>query len=214
VDRIRNVFSQFGPSIAFYRDDIEEIFAILNAACKKVTISDGTHSFSAVDELIQAKGSRPRELSLHSESPYVSLSIKPLSVTGVHLFAERSEDAEFPFLKIKEYLRSRAPRLGLPFPYPVAWVLLAMGILANVVDLRFPDLIPTWIPLAFNIAAFISFTILLIERGCFCRIRLERRHEATTFWSRNGERLIVVLIGVILGALGKELVTWVIKMLK
>lgn len=204
--------SQFGPSITFFRDDVEEILAILNATCKNVTISDGTYSFGSVDELIQTKGSRPRELSLSGGSPYVSLSIKPLTLTGVHLYADGSEGAEIPFLKTKEYLRRRARRLGLSLPLP--WVLLGMGILTNILNLRFPDLIPIWIPMAFNILASITFLNRLIERGVFCRIRLERRHEATTFWSRNGERIIVGLIGVILGALVKELVTWVTKMLK
>jgi hypothetical protein len=211
MERLKKDLSVFGPSMTFFRDDIEEILAILAASCREVTISDATHTFHSLDELIEKKGQQPTQLSLTGATPHIRLSIKPLE--QVHLFATapfgQDPDPELPFLRIKEYLSNRGGSVGPSTPRPKVQLLWVLGLLPFFA-LLLPGLIPK--PLI-HTAALVGAILMIAgipvsmnDNGFFSRIRLGRRHQATTYWSRNAERLIVGFIGAVLGALASELV--------
>ena len=217
MEPVKKDLSAFGPSITFFRDDIEEILAILKATCPEVKISDATHRFDSLDELIEKKGERPSQLLLNGWSPYVSLDIRPLTSSGVHLFATSSshseaQDPEVPFLKIKGYLNKRG-YVGPPSPRGLVRVLYAVAFIAFIsgpfLPRSIPNVLTATVSLGFILMCAASLR-LLADHGFFSRIRLGRRHQATTFWSRNAERLIVGLIGAALGAAATELVHWLV----
>jgi len=187
-----------------YRADLEEILRIAQARGLKTRISDDRNEYDSLDDLREHRGEHVRNLSIDftDGKPFESANFK-IGPDGVVLQTDKSDKLILFWQEAKEMLEKRAPWYSaLTRPLPLLW--------AAVIVL--------WLPLkAFNgkewsspvalawtgsglflfIAAAVSQFFLWQSQSVY----LKREHEVQGFWTRNGEKLIVLGIGAFLGAL-------------
>jgi hypothetical protein len=200
------------PSVSLYRDDVEEAIAILAASGAKVVVSDADYEYDSLDEFITHRGKSPRVLRLDTtawDGP--SLSVRRHRFAGVFL----SSTDEGTYLRLKDLLRRRRTVLSRALG-PWLW----FGIAGVAVLLQLAQAL-RWIPFPdFSFLQWVGWLSLLMANlglafrgGFFSRVYLGLRHEATSFWSRNAEKLTIALVAAALGALGKALADRILERL-
>lgn len=198
-------------AVKLYRDDVEEIVRIISSHYESVVISDEEYKYDSIEEFIEKRGTTPRYLGIKSKSHDVTLSISHRWLPGTHLWSSGDDKANTCFFAINEVLEKRRrlmTRLLVPAPlFVLSLVLFVISLTSNV----------AYRSALSNVALVVSFAAnagVLVRCGAFSSINLSRRHETTTFWSRNSEQWISGLVGALLGAGGMKLVEWLIKEMK
>lgn len=208
--QIRGSRSGHRPAVALYRDDIESIITVIGAGGEKVSIADGDYEYESIDELITHRGTRPKRLKLSGVSfSSVTVEVSRLNTMGCWLHASGEPTSEIAFFQLRELLDSRRTvlaRLLIPkFWLGMTLVSLGAGMLStqtnSEIRLTIDRLAVTTLLLSFALTMLSMF----VSSGLFSTVNLARRHEATTFWSRNGEKLLIAVVAALFGGLIKYL---------
>ena len=133
--------------------------------------------------------------------PNATLTLKAGgSFSGSDLWVEGSEKGQACFFVIKKILDKRRRLLAKIFPPLTMYILAAVAFAISIVFLiaKIPHnnavlIIALALSMAGNIGVF-------MRGGSLSSINLSRRHEASTFWSRNSDSLIAGMIGAALGS--------------
>ena len=191
------------------RDDVDFLIELFRRDVAPPKLSDDHFEFDSLDEFIASKGYAPTKLEIEStttDGPHRRISAK-FEGDSVWLYGSR----ETPFHEAKEFLRTKRPwTYGALNPWP--WLFGAMVLSSVFVTLagqaeKKHEPISEW-PLYFLGAALVMAVIGFLYRRFDFGLRLTRRHEGG-FWKRNAEKIGLMLVGGVVGAL----MTWLSKVI-
>jgi hypothetical protein len=210
---------KFCNAVALYRDDLEDILALLSGVSENVSISDHEYEFESFDEMARIRGMNVKALTIASKSPFVSLCCgkRKEGGRGLMLYAEGTEAATALFHAIEEKLARRQRYLTYIFN-PWLW-----GALLGVVVFLSPKkdrkvsfgeaTAADWLSLVCVVTVVCGCILSGCMRGgVFSKISLARPHEAKSWVKENGERILLVFVGAVFGSLGTAVGTWLIKL--
>lgn len=181
------------PVVVWF-DDLAKIFEILGN--KEISISTSDYKFESLDELKEHFGPVDiYELKLSSSNPSASVDFDRISTTS---FVFQSPTSGQLNLELSEVLAScqRRPtilysnwaRFFLPvLPAALSWVW-------NPKIAEFPILLPVNVLLLLWI---VWTTFVGLRRNSV--IKLIRRHEASSFFGRNRDQLLLLFMGAVVG---------------
>jgi hypothetical protein len=197
------------PAVSLYRDDIEELTAIITAATRSVSVSDGSYVFDSLEELITQRGTRPKTLILTGGGHSVVIKIRRLSGFGCTIYSSGSDETDVAFFKAREILKGKRTLLSRLF-VPKFWVValfasMVVGFLSTHMAMPGRLAVDRVSSYFFFFSMAMTGASFFVASGFMSGVNLARRHEATTFWSRNGEKLIIGLVSAILGIFAKSL---------
>lgn len=176
----------------------------------KVEISDDDAEFDTLDEVKDHRGDRVPSLQLqfapqterYSHSVGLYIDGDGVTVVGYR------DDALLPFWhELKEFFEHRAPWYA-KYMKPLVWLWLASIALwfapSGAKLHSWPSSI-TYGWMATTVGTFsmaiASWCYLYKSRGVY----LKRPHEVSTFWGRYGEKILFLILGTVVGVLGKVL---------
>jgi len=198
--------------VRLHLDDLEHIYAVLERDMESIRITDEDYEFDSLMEFADKRGLSPEFISLDSESrsdDYLNLSIQ---IKGMNVFVHRWR-SEGPFYEIKEFLWKKRLRL---FPYlnPLIWVTLtfvAFAFLGNAfAELEIKEG-PLLVVGGSAVTGFFLMTVISVfYRSLYCGLHLKRKHEGG-FFRRNLDRILLLLIGSLMGIIGSLFVQWVVR---
>ena len=207
---IFDALDQRFPPIPLYRSDLEEIINIAETRKLVVSISDDTHEFDSMNDLKDNLGDRIMRLSISmypekSDFNFFYIQIK-IDEDGIKLHTSKDDKLIAVWHEIKEVIEKRLPwyaRFMRPFP----WFLIGATIfwlIPNESDQLQEGF--EWVTkLGFAVAVF-SYLLGLISLWYLQRSRgiyLQRQHEIKGIWDRYGEKVILLILGTVLGVIGK-----------
>ena len=196
------------PSANIYKDDLLKIIEILEEICDEVEISDDEYEYDSLEELEQEKGIRPKKISITGRSPHVSIDLKPRSIW---LYRSSSDQKSvYAYKSIEDIILKRKNLISILFNKSV-------GIISCIILFIFLATMPvetikTWFP---DRLSRLLFLLVLIGTpmisffngmGSFSFITLRKSHEDGSFFDRNKDDIVKIIIGAIAGAI----VTWVL----
>lgn len=189
------------PSVKLWLDDVKSIISILQQYSNRIEVSDRENEYESIEDLIAEKGTHPKSLEIVSYSPHVSLRFdrKEFPV-GTRLYAAAgSPEGEASFLKIRELLLNRKRWANYVFHIWLASILIILLVMIprDAIRALFPDRTTR---LAFVIIPIFGYTTIsaLLRLGSFYSITLSQRHEHESFFKRNGERILFLIIGAMI----------------
>ncbi|HAF43828.1 MAG TPA: hypothetical protein DCK83_02510 [Gallionellaceae bacterium] len=201
--RLRHRF----PPFPLYRSDIEEIIHIAEGRELVVKLSDENYEFDSLDDLKVNRGKRIKRLILNfvpSDSTYEYIAID-VDADGITLVATRNDRLISVWHEIKDAIGSKQPWYAnylKPFPWGLGGMLLLIFFpkreqLNNGAEW----VLQLWaglMLLCFFMNA-LSLLYLYKSKGVY----LQRAHEVEGVWDRYGEKVIMLIIGTLLGVAGK-----------
>ncbi len=215
MESIRHTKTARLGNFIMYREDLDQLVALFQRACTRVTISDSTNRYESLDEMKQHVGARIKEFDILGEHPAVHFVLNrsetlPGSTTP-YVFndlrtEEITDDADILFFNIKEFLITRQrPRFAKPFA--ILTIIAVIGLVYVIVRApRGADVSRV------SLLEIIFFVVLLVgsiaaggSAGNF--LTLDSRLNSPSFWAKYREHFAVsaltqmfnVLIGFVLG---------------
>lgn len=195
------------PTVRRYRADLEDILEISKTRGFNVRISDDDYEYETLDELREQRGDRVLKVVLNvspDNSSYSAVSIE-IEKDGVTVRSQRDDNLVSLWHEIKDLLAKRVPWYARLMS-PLGWALIASVWLWNgpkrhELSTFPPFLISIWFAfLFFSVSMSIfSFWYQRTNRGVY----LLREHEVLGFWDRYGEKISMIVLGAVLGVLGK-----------
>ena len=203
LDSLRHRF----PPIPLYLSDLEEIVRIAQSRELEVKISDDKYEYESLDDLKENRGSRIRKLTLTlapANSAYTSVTVE-IDNDGVILRSPKDDKLVPVWHEIKDAIERQAPWYAR-FMKPLSWVYgaLVMYLIPpkqEPVRESFEWFLNAWFSVAGLMLLFSLLSLLYLNRSR--GVYLQREHEVEGFWDRYGEKLVFVVIGTVLGVIGK-----------
>jgi hypothetical protein len=198
--------------IRLFRDDIEHLIETFRQQSLEVTLSDKDYEYSSLQELIDTKGLRPSYLRF-------KVARNDISLRGAEVWIEKARawltcDGEEPFralwFELRAFLSERIPwhyRALNPWIWGLVASLLISADVQALADKNLGGKVPEWLH-ALVLGLIAIFLVALVHRRTNFGLILRRRHEGG-FWKRNAERLLLLLLGAVLGAAVKAIVAWI-----
>jgi len=210
--------------LRLYREDIDEVRGMLEKRCGQITISDESYIYNSLDEMKSRRGPRVHLLKLGAKNPYVSLSLGARKISRLYrddsnslYVSDGSNENEYLFLKVRDYLRTREAQLPRFVNF---WGILLVGLL--VLPLNHLISHSHISALSRSIGATIVFCSLILydllffvyaSKG-FSIVSLEPRKGHPSFWARNRDELVRTIIAAIIGGAITLLIQWIISSLR
>jgi len=185
-------FNEFFYGVVLYRDDIQLVVDRLKEVAKHVEISDTNYSFDSLDDLLDQHGVRPRSFSITGYNEPGSIHDITISFERGFTYLDcwrRDSLGAVPY-ELKELLRSRLPWYS-KLLQPVYWFLAILAILAA----GLVDPFPLLAAIVFGGSSFFALWYRYLVVG----VTLRKRHEGG-FLKRNADRLALLAVGALLGA--------------
>ncbi len=206
LDRLRHRF----PPMRLYRPDIEELLRLSDVRGLKAKISDDKFEFDGLDDVKEHRGERVRQMHIEfraDENSFLRSVDVEIDSDGI-LLRSYKDDKLVPFWhEIKDFFENRTPWYA-KLMKPLAWVWAATVVLwlgPNVKEAQtWPkSTLYIWIALVCLTVTLSAASWLYLRqtRGVY----LKREHEVQSLWDRYGEKLVPLVIGTVLGVLGKVL---------
>jgi hypothetical protein len=220
VEPIRRALSAQIGYLKMYREDVEELLAIFQQTCEKVTISDQKHRYKTLDAMRRTVSSPIKELTIRGENPDVQFLFNRSEVVSSpngptqRVFNElrteiSSEAADSLFYKVKDFLlMHQRPKMKQGYLVGVVmtfigtfWVALHYSVTDSQGQFKMTprSLIGFLIGFLF-IILFVGLTV-----GGMNYVTLEKRRDAPSFFARNKEEFakqaVTASISTIIGAI-------------
>ena len=192
------------PAVTLYRDDLEEILSLISQG-GPVRISDGEFEFDSLEELARKRGSKPQVVELLGT---LGIGLKICRFKPSSLGAWGADPARAAaYLQVRELLRRRRTILARVFVWqawlPLAVVLFGLDRAARTIVVSHTAVgIISWLFTASLVGLLLA---QIAQSGAGSTANLLLRHETSTFWNRNGEKLALALLSAIAGVCVKAL---------
>ncbi|AEJ01480.1 hypothetical protein Nit79A3_1665 [Nitrosomonas sp. Is79A3] len=202
-DRLRHRF----PPIPLYRSDLEEIIRIANVRELTVRLSDDKHEFESIDDLKENQGDRIRKLSIiiSPENSFLLSVDVEINDDGITLITSRDDKLLPIWHEIKEIIEKRLPWYAR-FMRPIIWIYTSAFVLwltpkpeQLTEDLEWLTRLGHAVGTLSFLLSMISLIYLQTSKGIY----LQRQHEVKGIWDRYGEKVILLILGTVLGVFGK-----------
>ena len=189
-------------SVVIYLEDLKEIIGILEESGQIVKISDSNYEYEDLEDLINSSGRKKcTNLSLNISKPYISVDFRRSPFWGTTLYYNGEGVADKGiYYAIKEILIKRTRKMSKVFGYyqGLAAVFLLVVCFKVLDTIKVVDSIPIGVRRGVVISvlafAFISFSWAW---GSTTKILLKNREEVASFFFRNKDDLLKILIGVV-----------------
>lgn len=189
-----------------YRDDIEYIIEMIKLP--DVVISYEDHEYSSLDQLIVYKGTEPSQLLLfartenNSNAVRVAIDKKRVVVSGFG-----SESEKLNALEISKYVEGKVNIWHMLFSFKYIFVIALTSLLTVLLFAEGyipPNQWPVLSQVVISILVVLAFLSLLFNytRGY---LTLKKKHEYG-FFKRNKDKIIMLLIGTVIGTIFGTLV--------
>lgn len=189
------------PTVTLYRQDIDEILAIIHGrtGSKDVSIGSGDYLFDSLDELKTEQGNLIDRLKLKAPGLQLEIDRRHVSMGGL----DTPEGKQ-----ILAILRSRRRRFGFVLPGVAGLIGIASSFLL-VLTLGLSTIATSrWVVLGL-VPALVALTTIAWILPPKSRVFLIRRHEHQAFWARHAGDFIKAGIGLSGTVLG-----YVVRMLQ
>jgi hypothetical protein len=205
------------PPLRLYREDLDKLLSLFREQCQQVTFGDAEHVYESLDEM---EGRTPASLNsflVQGFMPHAEIVIRgshttPLNVQRSTLFVvERNPKSDLLFLAVKDFLHSRrwVSRIALRI------AILAIGITSLTVCLFSKTLLGVnhaRSDFVYNLAVLFAFGVLvagvLMSTKQVSYITLRLRSKSQSFWERNGNSIVMMLVGAAIGIVGTLVTEW------
>lgn len=193
------------PATPLYLGDIERLIRVGTDRGLSVTISDSTDEYENLDDLIENRGKRVKNLSLAfaGESKYNAINLE-IGESKISLRAPKDDKLLPAWHEMKSLIENRAP-VQARYMKPTLWFFVEMGMLGVLSQSNWPpsgSLIRIAMLLFPFVMGFYSAYYIRISGGVY----LQRQHEVEGFWDRNADKIYLLVIGAVLGAVGQFIV--------
>jgi hypothetical protein len=209
-------YHAFGP-VKLYREELDEIVSLINAACESVELSAGKYIFDSLDEMATKLGKQFHQLHIEGRTPYISVRL------GTHYFfswarrdrnlVSTTDDGQGLFFLVKNVISSHERNvLRRLFSFPVYFLVLTIDILFSLFR-HFYLHLSSGTNHVVRVTAAIPYYCYLVCFG-YCLIRgasfvtLKSRYADDTFIRRNLDKFATLIFGAILGVLGTLVAEW------
>lgn len=204
VEKVPESVSWSVPKLRLYREDVAELLAIFARTAEQVEVEVGGYRLSEAEELTEVPIEETSALSIKATGPYVSLTLT--HVNG-WLYASGSAGAGARGLadEVRAFLirrRDRIGTVGVRLGY-VSPGLATSALLAAAALYATGASSATVAGLLLLAVAWVIYTWWASREALrhHARIVLKPRAEAPGFFRRNGDKIILMLLGLVLGAL-------------
>ena len=201
---MKKILQSYGESIRpvrIYLDELEDIIGFLDGTCEEIVIQCGNMLLDNLDELSTLNKELVHDLTIRGKRPYVSLDMKPDDI-----WLNIGEDTPVSrglFEKIKAVLvRCRRPFTRiLHSGYFVGFALgLSINGVAYGIYKEFKVLVALSLVL-FAVSVFWTFYGFQDWRKRYTVVVLKHRIESPGFGKRNRDKIVLVIISALMGAL-------------
>lgn len=188
-----------------YLDDLERIVETMEEQSLDVRFKDDEYEYDSLKEIVEKRGEKKSHIEIigiKSDEVWRSVS---LNIDGRKLFLHADGDLELTWHKIKEYIKSKTPWYSR---FIDVWMwgcitFVILGQYTSFIDAETKKLIaPTWFNSLVSVVALIfAFVIFrdFSDRGVF----IVYRHENKNFFVKNGDKILLIIIGALIGVFGK-----------
>jgi hypothetical protein len=191
------------PPLKLYREDLDRIVSAFVKKCKAVTIADEEFSYESLDEMAQKASPRLNCFHLTGILPHAELVIRgsrsvQLGVQKTTLWIiEQTDESNLLFLSVKDLLLTRIWRSKAIINGTVitAGIVVTMGsiLLKSVIRTHFPH--GDFASDAFGVLGIcLFFGAVYLHTQNASYIALISRTKADSFWKRNYDKILLVLI--------------------
>lgn len=195
--------------LKLYREELDALVALFHKTCATVTISDKEHSYESLDDM-KAHVAKIRELDLQGENPGVHLLINhPEEVRGnpqtriviSELRTEEiSDEADALFREIKDFLAEHElPRVRMLFLAPAIAFACGLVLLATH---PYKQSLSWTVGVVACITLFVPCLLAMPQSMWGNKLSLETKLTSRSFWAANKDRILLLIIGTILGVGG------------
>jgi hypothetical protein len=206
------------PPLKLYREDLDKLLSIFRGQCQQVTFGDDEHVYESLDEMEERTPASLKCFMVQGFIPHAEIVIRGSHATRLNvlrstLFAvERNPKSDLLFLTAKDFLNTRQwlSRIILrKAAIAVGSAFLAVCFFSKA--LRHTGGTGE---LGNDLAFLVSFGVLILgvlmgtKQVSYITLRL--RSKSQTFWERNGNSIVMMLMGAALGVVG-TLVTEFLK---
>lgn len=207
MKRIKRHFTGRLSYVYLHLDDIERIVDILKTDLPNITFKDEESEYESLDEMKELLGVKAKQITIEAtknERPYggVTLTINDRRI-WLHADGEyeplRHQITAFITGRVRWYSRIFAPWFW-------GWILSLFAImyLSFIEKQAKFSAPPSWFIVSAITVAFL-FLISIWHITVYTGVVLERRHAIKGFFSRNLDRILMLIIGGMLTLLGKVL---------
>ncbi len=197
--------------VRLLRDDLERILDTLREAQLEVTLSDSTHVFDSLEDVISGRGQRPRRLKIKGGRGYDSVSI---DIRGPQATLSAYGDLLGLGHQLKSILQASIPlRARFLNPWIMFFAIQALFVFDEFFLLFHRGSQTLTFSRLFILPALFLVGLLLAaitDRHLNYGVLLKRRHVGG-FWKRNADQLFLLILGTILGAIVTLVVQWFVK---
>ena len=180
----------------------------------KCSFSDdqSQYEFESVDEVLKHKGPIIKELNAEfsqngsGERIYIHFARTLVSMVAYG----KSNVLKALWLEFDSILSSRRTRIGM-IHLPAFWGGIFTGALAAVVVLGAFMKTFNIDGLALLMLTALAFLYSMYNWANHPVIFLDHRHKLSTFWRRNGDKMIILIFGTVIGLLAKMLYDYLLK---
>lgn len=183
--------------VTLYLEDIQEILDKLDI-CEEIELSDDDYEYDSLDELKERKGKKLKTLNINGHRPYIHVDIRK---HDVRLYLDSSStNAIARFFYLKDFLSHKSSWYTKIFNYFV-WYIITLVYLFTAMSVLAYFKIPFTNPFFLIITGIIILSDILSAYLYFqgSSIHLESKNLVESFFSRNSDAIILVIIGAILG---------------
>jgi ABC-type bacteriocin/lantibiotic exporter with double-glycine peptidase domain len=210
--KISKHFYETISGIRIFRDDIDELLQWFQNKSLVTKIHDSSSVYENIEEVINFKGNNPKQLALEGESESkwesVTISIEKEKVS----ISSTGSEAMYAFgFELKDYFLNRVPwhyKVFNPWIFfiliPVSTAILQIFIDDKTKNLRYPWL--WWIFVTVTLFLIIS----IVNRYFGFGLTLTRKHEYG-FWKRNKDKILLTILGALIGSALTLFFQWVQK---
>jgi hypothetical protein len=192
--------------VRLYRGDLDYLLDALRDAGLTTAISDSEFIYDDLDDLKKQRGSKIKNLKIegtHDEGyrrERITLQFSNCEDIRLYMYGRRSA-LEVGYFRVRDYLlkKKRWHQIATnPWLAYIFFCFIPLGVLVlkNTTSL----------PLANSIFIAITFTcswwlFCYVWTRTYPIILLDRTHEHESFWKRNGDKIILLVIGALVGGL-------------
>jgi hypothetical protein len=212
VDQSAHFFSRL-PRIRLYRGDLSHLIDILTHAELQVTIDDSEFIYDNLDKLRSEKGPEISFLRITgvarggSGFPRITLTLHSRDDASLSLHGHGAP-LEACWFRVRDFFASRRrwhQRVLNP------WIAWGSFVLAGPIGLAMSALALLPAPIAYALLygfAMIYWLAAIFWSRSYPVIVLDRSHEHQSFWRRNGDKIILLILGAAIGAAVTFLTQW------
>lgn len=203
IDGLRHKF----PPIPLYRSDLEEIVRIGHGRELRVRIADDQYDYENLDDLKENKGNRIKKLTLTlapENFAYPSITIE-VDNDGVLLRSSKDDKLVPVWHEIKDAIEKQLPWYAR-YMRPLSWaygalIFLLLSPKKEQIREGMEWIASAWIGVGSFMFLLSLLSVLYLKRSR--GVYLQREHEVQGFWDRYGEKLVFLILGTVLGVVGK-----------